>query len=88
MVVSQRKLKEKFKNKLPEKTHIREGVYELMSRIMEVKLDALCESILYKYEQSGDKAVRKSHVEQAWVTEIIILNRGSKNDIKHIFENE
>jgi len=55
---------------------------------MEVKLDALCESILYKYEQSGDKAVRKSHVEQAWVTEIIILNRGSKNDIKHIFENE
>jgi len=89
MVVSQRKLKEKFKQKLPSKTHVRDGVYELMSKIMEVKLNALCESIQHEFEQSGDKAINRYHVSLAWANEIIKNNiEVDDNDIKYIFENE
>ena len=88
MIISQRKLKEKTKEKLPPKTHVREGVYELMSEIMEVELDSLLEAILIEYSNSGDKAIRKSHVYTAWAKQIIKLNRGNKNDIEHIFKNE
>jgi len=89
MVVSQRKLKEKFKQKLPPKTHVRDGVYELMSKIMEVKLNALCESIHHEFEQSGDKAINSYHVGLAWTTEIIKNNiEVDDNDIKNICENE
>lgn len=89
MVVSQRKLKEKFKNKLPPKTHVRDGVYELMSKIMEVKLNSLCDSIQHEFEQSGDKAINRYHVSLAWSNEIIKNNiEVDDNDIKYIFENE
>ena len=74
MTVSKRKIRLEFKNALPERTHIREGVEDAVAEIMQRKLKHLINRTIQEWEKSDSNAIRVNDVWVAYGKDGVVID--------------